>query len=136
MPPHGHGHGGGHGGGHHHGHRGGGFTNWSPGWGPGWYGGSEIVVQQCPGTLDPVLATDGRVYNNPCEAQAAGYAVVRRVNQASLSGVVDELKKPQTLVLAAGMAVAAYLIFFEKRRHKPTMRSRVARIRKIARQRR
>lgn len=113
-------------GGHHHHHHPGG---WQGGWGPGWYGPgywgaapgySELIVTpQCPGVIEPVLATDGRVYNNDCEARAAGQVVVRRVDPKTLKDYVttgDIIPGVPNLALAAGGAIAAYLLFFRKRR--------------------
>lgn len=64
----------------------------------------------------------------------------RGVTQLMYVGDDDAVEKatagPSKLLLVAGAAVAAYLIFFEKRKHKPTTRSRIARIRRIARSRR
>lgn len=83
--------GGGHGG-HHGGGRGrGGF------YGPGWWGGGyyDPGVQlftiddgdrmpspsACPKTRQPVLASDGLVYDNACFARAAGVKAVKVVGQ-------------------------------------------------------
>jgi hypothetical protein len=91
-------------------------------WGSPWYGNSgysDIVVTQCPGTLDPVLATDGRVYNNPCEAQLAGAGVVRRVSPSALKDYVttgDVIPGVPNIALLAGAGIAAYLLFFRKKR--------------------
>ncbi len=138
----GHGHGGHGGGGHHHGGGGRRPGGWSGGWGPGWTGPgvwyndpqTVIVAGGCPGTFDPVIATDGRVYNNPCEAQAAGYAVVRRVNSSTLSGVpvldsVANAIRPTfgtaTTPVTVGIALgAAYLLWRALQKPRSMARSR------------
>lgn len=119
MPPHGgHHHGGG---GHHGGHRGGGWTGgWGPGWvGPGvWYtepAYAELVVPSCPSTLDPVQATDGRVYDNECLARAAGVAVVKRVPPKKLAGIGDIAGVPN-VALIAGAGIVAFLLLRRRRR--------------------
>jgi hypothetical protein len=76
-------------------------------------------VNQCPGTLDPVLATDGRVYNNPCEAQLAGAGVVRRVSPGALKDYVttgDMIPGVPNVALIAGAAIAAFMLLRRKRR--------------------
>jgi len=74
------------GGGHHHGgggHWGGG--GWGGGWGyPGpWSYGPEVFVVEeraaCSADYMPVLAVDGRIYDNSCLAERAGTKVVRRL---------------------------------------------------------
>lgn len=107
MPPHGHGH---HGGGHHGGggHRGG---RWYGG-GPAWYGPTEVIVADPCGDYDPVLATDGRVYDNPCFARRAGRSVVRRVTGSGIpavSGIVDQVTSSPALMV--GIGIGAYLLF-------------------------
>lgn len=123
MPPHGHG--GHHGGGHHghHGHHPGGWQGgWGPGWsGPGYWGAQPayaelVVVPSCPGTLDPVLATDGKVYNNPCLAREAGVSVVKRVKPGRLAGLGDVVPGVPNVALLAGAAITAYLLLRRKRR--------------------
>lgn len=84
----------GHGG--HHGGGGRGFRG-----GPGWWGGGyyDPGVQiftiddgdrmpqpsACPKTRQPVLASDGLVYDNACFARAAGVKVVKQVAQKAIS---------------------------------------------------
>jgi hypothetical protein len=98
----------GHGGGHHHGGGGGGWRG-----GPGWYGGpwypntSEVfvVADECTG-YDPVLATDGRTYDNACLARRAGASVVRRVRPVAGVGDIS------TPILNYGaLAFFGYLIY-------------------------
>jgi len=121
MPP-GHGHGGHGGGGHHH-HGGGRPGGWQGGWGPGWSGPgywgaqpayAELVVPSCPGTYDPVLATDGRVYDNECLARTAGYAVVRRAPPRRIGGLGGIGPFPD-LAVAGIFAVGLYLLLRPKR---------------------
>jgi hypothetical protein len=95
----GHGHGGGSGGGHHgqHGSRDGGT------WGPGWWWGPgawswDSVAPTCPTDHDPVLASDGQIYDNTCYAMAAGVDVVRHVDPKTLHGLGVATCAPQYAV--------------------------------------
>jgi len=127
MPP-GHGHGGGHGGGGHHGghHHGGGRPGgWQGGWGPGWSGPgvwgaqpayAELVVPSCPDIIDQVVASDGRTYLNSCLANQAGARVVKHLSPPKLAGLGDIIAGVPNVALIAGAGIAAYFLFFRKRR--------------------
>jgi len=118
MPPHGgHGH---HGGGRH---RHGGGGGWRGGWGPGWSGPgvwgaqpayTELIVTSCPSTLDPVLASDGRTYTNPCLAREAGASVVKRVPASKVTGFGDVVAGVPNTALLVAAGVAAYFMFFRR----------------------
>lgn len=106
MPPHG------------HGHHGGGRRGHGGGWrgGPGYWAEPSYaeLVLTCPEVYDPVLATDGRVYDSPCLAQGAGVAVVKRMRPAKLGDVSAQFTSSPTLMLAAA-GVAAYLLLRKRR---------------------
>lgn len=112
----GHHHHGGGGGHHHGGGGGGGFRGgYGPSWGPGYWAEpsyAELIVT-CPEVYAPVLATDGRTYDNECLARTAGTNVVRRVRPGKLGDYVAGVPDMSLLAVAG---IAAYLMLRRRRR--------------------
>lgn len=94
------------GGGHHHHHGGGGYPGFLyPGYAYPTTTEVFTVADPCTG-FDPVLATDGRTYDNPCLARRAGASVVRRVAGRPMMGVIS------TPILNYGaLAFFGYLVY-------------------------
>lgn len=72
------------------------------------------VYGACPDTYDPVLGSDGVVYNNSCLANAAGATVVGR----PLGGLGDAGISTGTAVLLAIGAAGLAWFGVHKLRHK------------------
>lgn len=100
------------GGGHHHHHHRGGYPGFLyPGYAYPTTTEVFTVADPCVG-FDPVLATDGRTYDNPCLARRAGASVVRRVVRPA-TGSADGLGSimPETLFGKAALVVGAVLAY-------------------------
>lgn len=117
---------GGHHGGHHghHGHHGGGIIPGPVWWGGGypWWGDgySELVVTDpCPDLVDLVFGVDVNKYLNACKANQAGVAVAKKLGPAALKDYVtvgNVIPGVPNLALLAGAGLAAYMLFFRKKR--------------------
>jgi hypothetical protein len=63
-----------------------------------------------------VLATDGRVYDNPCLARMAGASVVRRVPPRKLAGLGSVFSGVSNTVVFGAFGIGLYLLLRPKRR--------------------
>jgi hypothetical protein len=79
---------------------------------------AELVEPECPPHYAPVLATDGRVYDNPCLARMAGANVVRAVPQQAptrLAGLGEVISGVPNAAVAIGVGVVAFLLLRKRR---------------------
>jgi hypothetical protein len=77
---------------------------------------AELVVPSCPDIIDQVVASDGRTYLNSCLANQAGARVVKHLSPPKLAGLGDIIAGVPNVALIAGAGIAAYFLFFRKRR--------------------